>query len=391
MLMPATSDSAELTSAAQAFARMINRCGGIGGRQFDLHVVAETGDPNADCLDATTRFHPLVVASLAVAPAQRCIVQTQRTILVSDSDASNADLAASSGRLVATGSAEGTVRARLLDLVSSGRLGGRTVAIAAGKSPSDVQFLRTARGVLAASSIRLVGLPRASAVLVPMLDVTTVPQLVATARRPRHQPLDVYSFSGATDDALQQVDHVAGGHPAQLLNSANLFAFAGVADWSYRASLAPNAFSDMCNQAYASAAPKSPSSTTARPTDAPLSATYLHVADVCLLLRIVARGLFAAGVDVNQMKLATALHRLPYIDLAAPSGTPKPRPNQVVTEAVKRIEQVVVLTQVEASCPTSASSTRIGGSLCWVPVPGWDDGGRVVNVPLTSAVRAVSG
>ncbi len=118
-----------------------------------------------------------------------------------------------------------------------------------------------------------------------------------------------------------------------------------------------------------------------------MSDTYLHVADVCLLLRIVARGVFAAGLDANQMALATALHRLPYIDLAAPGGTPKPRPNQVVTEAVKRIEQVVVLTQVEASCPTSRSSTTIGGSLCWVPVSGWDDGGRVVNVPLTPGAR----
>ncbi len=158
MLVPATPSTVESTNAARTFATLINRCGGIGGRRFDLHVVVETGDPNADCLDAT-RFHPLVVASLVAAPAQRCIVQTQRTILVSDSDASNADLAASSGRLMATGSSEGTVQARLVDLVSSGRLGGRTVAVVAGSSPSDVQFLRVARAVLATSGIRLVERP----------------------------------------------------------------------------------------------------------------------------------------------------------------------------------------------------------------------------------------
>jgi hypothetical protein len=383
MLTPAAPDTSDLGGEAETFAALINRCGGVGGRRFDLHLVAGTDDPLADCLNATARFHPLVVVSLTASPAQQCIVRNERTPLVTDSAVSNADLAASSGRLVATASTEGTDEARLLDLVASGRLGGRSVAVVAGTTHSDNQFLTTARAVLLASRIRVVDLHRADTVLVPELDVAAVPLLDAvTAGRRRGQPLDVYGFSTATQGTLDRVDHFAVGTPTSL-HSTNLFAFAPESDRSYRASRAPNTFSDMCNQAYATAVAKAGSSpTTAVPTESPLSAAYLQIADVCLTMRIVARGMFAAGVDADATLLTGALHRLPYVDAAVPGGTPKPRPNQVVTEPVKRIEQVIVLSQVRTPCPSSASSGNGGGSSCWVPVSGWDDGGRVVNVPL---------
>jgi hypothetical protein len=172
------------------------------------------------------------------------------------------------------------------------------------------------------------------------------------------------------------------------LRAANLFAYTPVSDPMYRADHSPNTFTEMCNQAYASALPKrvSPTTTTGAP-GAPLSATYLQVADVCLALRIAARAAFAAGPAAGQPALVSALHRLPYLDDAAPGGTPKARPNQVVNEPVTRIAQVVVLSQEQSPCPASTStrtSTTVEGSSssCWAPASGWDDGGRVVNVPL---------
>ena len=103
-------------------------------------------------------------------------------------------------------------------------------------------------------------------------------------------------------------------------------------------------------------------------------------------MRIVARSLFNAGVDLNQQSLMTALHRLPYLDSTTPGGTPKPRPNQVINEQVTRIAQVVVLTQVQAPCTNStATTTTAVGSMCWAPTSGWDDGGHVVNVPLDAS------
>ena len=57
---------------------------------------------------------------------------------------------------------------------------------------------------------------------------------------------------------------------------------------------------------------------------------------------------------------------------------------------VSRIAQVVVLSQVQSPCSTSTSTTTstttVGGpsASCWAPASGWDDGGRVVNVPLVT-------
>jgi hypothetical protein len=389
MLVPPGADVSEVTTEAQTFADLIDRCGGVGGQRFDLRVVPEIGDPVVDCLDVTARLHPALVVSLAATPAQQCITRDQRTILVTESDASNADLGASSGRLAATGSAEGIERARLVDLVASGRLDGRAVAVTDGNDPGDAEFAQTARAVLAASKIRVVELGRASVVLEPVLDVATVPLLTAvTAAGRGRQPLDVYGFSPAADTDLVQLQQVSGADPVRMLRAANLFAYTPVSDPRYRADHSPNTFTEMCNQAYANALPKRVSSTTTTlAPNAPLSATYLQVADVCLALRIAARAAFAAGPDAGQPALVTALHRLPYLDDAAPGGTPKARPNQVVNEPVTRIAQVVVLSQVQSPCPASGStrtSTTVEGtsSSCWAPASGWDDGGRVVNVPL---------
>jgi hypothetical protein len=118
-----------------------------------------------------------------------------------------------------------------------------------------------------------------------------------------------------------------------------------------------------------------------------LSTSYLVTADVCLLLRTVARGMFAAGAEPDQRAVITALHRLPYVDQAAPAGTPKPRPNQVVNEPVRRIEQVVVLIQPSLTCPSATTTTAaVATDACWIPADGWDEGGRVVNVPLPATV-----
>jgi hypothetical protein len=389
LLVPQGADVTEVTTEAQTFADLIARCGGVGGQPFDLRVVPETGNPLVDCLNVTARLHPAMVASLAATPAQPCITRDQRTILVTESDASNADLGASSGRLAATGSTEGIERARLVDLVASGRLDGRAVAVTDGNDPGDAEFAQMARAVLAAGKIRVVELGRASVVLEPTLDMATIPFLTAaTAAGRGRRPLDVYGFSPAADDDLAQLQQVSGGDPVRMLRTANLFAYTSVSDPMYRADHSPNTFTEMCNQAYASALPKHLSSTTTTVApDAPLSATYLQVADVCLALRIAARAAFAAGPAAGQPALVTALHRLPYLDDAAPGGTPKARPNQVVNEPVTRIAQVVVLSQVQSPCPASTStrtSTTVQGSSssCWAPASGWDDGGRVVNVPL---------
>jgi hypothetical protein len=390
----ATSSPSNESADAETFARIVDECGGIGGRAFDVHVVRESGDPSTDCV-AALRVHPVIVVSAAIPAAASCIVHDKGTILVTGAEASNADLTGSGGRLIATGSSEGVDQARMLGLVESGRLDGAKVAVAAGDDAPADDFRRTALTALATRRIRTVPLAKADAVLVLTIDLGALPLLEASTAASPARPLDVYSFDTASASLPAALD----AQPvlsARQRRSVRLFAFSPVTDPMYEASQQPNAFSDMCNRAAADEIAKRDGTTTStsepRP---PLDPSYRATADACLLTRIVARALFAAGPTLDQRTVITALHRLPYIDEVAPGGTPKPRPNQVVNEPVRRIEQVVVLAEVQSACPSTSTTTTTTnasspGTVCWLPAPGWDDGGVVVNVPLTSALVSVS-
>jgi hypothetical protein len=395
-LVAPTAMAAE-TSPAEAFARLLDSCGGIGARRVDLHLVRESVDPHADCIAAVTKFHPVIVVSADASPAWSCIVHDEGTILLTGSEVSNADLTGAGGRLVAVGSSEGIEEARLLNLVDSGRLTGRKVAIVTGPDAAGALFRRAAQSALATKRIETVDLARADAVLTPTFTLSTASRLVTATAAARHgQPLDFYeadSASASLPSAFARLDHVSA---AKLLRAVNLYAFSSPSDPFYSAAQSPNTFSGMCNRAVAGVVTtRAGVTTTTRPPEPPLSPSYLATADACLLTRIVARGLFAAGPTLDQRAVITALHRLPYVDQVAPGGTPKPRPNQVVNEPVRRIEQVVVLTQLRSTCPatsdtTSTSTTAATVAGCWVPVSGWDDGGQVVNVPLAPTAFEVS-
>ncbi|MDQ1430370.1 MAG: Periplasmic binding protein [Actinomycetota bacterium] len=392
MLTPADSQPAA-GDEAETFAAMVNRCGGIGGRRLELHVLTETGDPGTDCLVATQQLHAVLVASWTASPAQYCVARDQRTLMVTGSDVANADLATTSGRLAATGSPEGVLWARLLAVIDNGQFDGKAVTIVSGNSPGDALFTQSAKRALAAAKIPVVALHRANVVLEPSLDPASIqPLLAGTAAARRGAPLEVYGFSPSAPTVFDELRQAAGTDLAKTLKTTRLFSFVPVDDPQYRMERSPSTFSEMCNQEYAAAVARVTSApTTTQASGAPLTPEYLRVADVCLAMRVVARSLFTAGVDVDQRSLMRALHRLPYIDGTAPGGTPKPRPNQVLNEPAKRIAQVVVLTQVQAPCTstpestTTPSSTDAVGTMCWAPASGWDEGGRVVNVPLPSS------
>ena len=107
MLTPGDSQPAA-GDEAETYAGLINRCGGIGGRRLELHVLTESGDPGVDCLVATQQLHVVVVVSWTTSPAQYCVARDGRTVMVAGSDLANADFSGTSGRLAATGSPEGS-------------------------------------------------------------------------------------------------------------------------------------------------------------------------------------------------------------------------------------------------------------------------------------------
>jgi hypothetical protein len=373
---------------AQAFASLVNACGGIGGRKLDFHVLTETADPTADCLAATQVLHALVVVSLAASPAESCIVDDQHTVLVTESDVSNAALATAQGRLAGTGSTEGVLQARILDVIDSGRLRGKHVAIVVGTGPADLEFRSLAGQLLRAAKIPTTTVDRADVLLTSALDV---PGLIALAQKQTtvpsaHQAVpQVYGFSDPSDLAIDQLRQVGGSAGAQAVQSVGVFSYTPIQDEEHRLGQSAGTFATVCNKAYATSFGGH-----VTPTDAPQpsppaasDAPYLGVARVCLAMRIVSRALFNAGIDVNQASLVKALYRLPYIDDVLPDETKIPRPNQIVNEPVHRVAQVLVLSQAEYPCQhPSWQEAGVDNRVCWAPVPGWDGGGRVVNAPL---------
>ena len=115
---------------AQVFGELIDKCGGINGRRLDFHVIVESADPHADCIQATDVLHAFIVVTWTSFAAESCITNDHHTILITTgSPQSNATLATTHGRLITTDSSEGALQARVLDLVGSGRLDDTKVGI----------------------------------------------------------------------------------------------------------------------------------------------------------------------------------------------------------------------------------------------------------------------
>ena len=386
VLDPGTGNDA-VSQEVEAFAGLINDCGGIGGRTLDVRVEPDSGNAIFNCLVATRQLHAFMVVAMAPSAAAPCIVHDQRTLLLTDTDTANTDLKGSGGLLVTTGSNEGITRARVEALIDGDRLDGRRVAVVPGSAPDSSEFMAVTTAVLRAHKIPIVAAERADT----LLEASFTPSSVtAPHAASKSRPYEIYDFSGHPDQTLDSL-RAGVGDLARALRTVSVYSFASVGDSQFRATRPPSGFSRMCTTEYQAALAKSTGvapTTTTEPTDTPPSVESQQVADVCLMMRIVARALFAAGIDLNQRAAVKALHRLPFIDSTAPGGIAKPRPNQVVNEPVRRVQQVVVLDKAEAPCTNDTiPSTTNAVPSCWGTAPNWEDGGRVVNVPLTTPAR----
>ena len=290
---------------------------------------------------------------------------------------------------MAGGSSEGVRRARLLGLVDRGQLDGRKPAIVTPPDPTGAEFRRASVAVLATRGMRPVALEDADTVLEPTVDLGALPSLESsTSAVNRKITLDVYGFDAASASIPDVLD-VQPTTTARQLHSVHLYAFSPVSDPSYRAREEPNTFSSMCNRAAADehAARGGTTTTTAEPQP-PLDPSYLSTANVCLLMRIATRGLFAAGPTLDQRALITrvapvAVHR-PDRARRHPEATAEP--DRERTSASDRAGR-----RARPGCSWRAHlRARPSTAACWRTAPGWDDGGVVVNVPLATSVIPVS-
>jgi hypothetical protein len=389
--------AADPADEAQAFGELIDKCGGINGRQLDLHVLVESADPQADCIQATEALHAFIVVTWTAFAAESCITNEHHTILITTgSPQSNATLANTHGRLITTDSNEGVLQARVLDLIGSGRLDDTKVGILLSADFPNVGDLDARlKELLEAGHARVVFNDDAApdtagddaldlAGVIERFQRSGAKALITVGIGPAmlealqngNNLIPIYDLSGIGESGIDQLRETSGTTVAKFVNDTGVYTWTAVTEQDFRVGQAPGSLTAMCNRSYV---------IYRRPAAAgkDLPAPSPSVARICLALRIAARALWSAGPNPTQRSTIRALHALPYIEDIAGEGSPKPRPNQVINEPVTQVQRVVVLDKAEYPCrhpalPKDPASYRI----CLVPVQGWDDGGHAVNGPL---------
>jgi hypothetical protein len=360
----------------------------------DVDVVPQTADAQADCRRVAA-IHAFVAVAWMKFPGAPCVADELRTVMIATGDrVANATLERTQGRLAVASSTDGVLPARVLDLVQSGRLDHKRVAVVATPGgEADAEHVR--RLLATADPQRRISLV-ASAATPPNAPYDVViatafdPSLAALAHAGAH-PVAAYFLGNGYDGALDGMRTTAGPAVAQSVAASGVYAWIGPDLAAYRSNDEPTMFATMCNRSLTArrgiAAAASSTTTTTLSRTLP-DGPFQRVADVCLAWRVTARALYNAGPEPTQRSLVRALYRLPFVD--NPVGGPNARPDQVITEPLARAGLPVYLAQAEYPCvhptpPRIVTDAR----MCWVPAPGWEHG-HAVNAPTEPTTPATS-
>ena len=125
----------------KTFAEMINQCGGINGRQIDLNVIQAQGagdqattlaNAQADCIKATEDYKAFIVITWAAFAAPPCITDDHKTLLLSGTRHAGGvpeDRARAATSCSGRRTRSRSTRRPMLDLIKSGKLKGKKVAV----------------------------------------------------------------------------------------------------------------------------------------------------------------------------------------------------------------------------------------------------------------------
>jgi hypothetical protein len=384
---------------ASHLAELANSCGGIQGRRLALHPVVTSGDPVADCASLVTTGASVVAVSAPVV-LDDCVRANPGLVMIAPSAAApNEVLATTHGRLFVGDSTEGALDARIEDLVDHADLGSKPFAVVTGSSDQSQAFAASLARVLTAHGLHpALDLPPDALDAVRQLRRARVGTVLTDAVYPdlvrglaaRADPPTTFVMSGSPpkpSGPKTMFDAPAGGSGGGT---------PGVQSWmdpraaATTAGLAPSKLPERCAQ-WATLAVGRARATTVPPTTVVPAGSDETLTAACLATRLLARGLFMAGPNPTERDVVRAFHNLPNTDRTGPDGQPAARPNQLVNEPVRRVQTVVVRTQLTTSCPAPGSTTTSPSSTaqwCWVPVNGYGDGGRAVDTDLTTSTLA---
>jgi len=406
LLLPPT-DSSSATATATHFARLVNACGGIQGRRLALHPVVATGDPATDC-SAVLATGAAVVVATGNPMLDACVQSNPGLVVVApEAAAANDLLATTHGRLFVGDSTEGRIDAEVEDLVAHAGLASSRFAVVTAPGDAATSFrsalsaaltarglrptldlqpdLQSADGSVRRDLARRLQDGRITAVLTDPLAPELAP-LVAEVPKP---PTVYAMTSPESPSNAPRVAFDAATTPAVRVESWTAPRAAAAVE-----GLGPSALTKHCAEWAATPVPGTHGTTTTSTTTTTTAPGAAPSASVCLAMRLLARGLFLAGPNPTQRDVVRAFHNLPDTDRIGPDGEPAARPNQLVNEPVRRAAAVVVRAALTTPCPASGntsttSTTALGGTAlsCWIPLSGYDDGGRAVDTMLTSAAQ----
>lgn len=330
----------------EVFIDYINEeCGGIRGRMLDLGY-AETNligadveaDSNAACL-AMTEDHKSVVVMNSTGfqgTANLCLVEEQETIFISIQGMPEEFMERSNDRLVTLPpTLEESLRFMTIDLLERGELEGLTLGVAAPNTPGQLEAveeglvdpLREAGFDIVfdvidcgGGTICVGGVPESVANMVNagvngffnVLNVVSAPVYIAEMANQGFQPGEVRFFAS---DFNSQASEIVSGQITNNVDAGNLYNGATIIDsratGEYRyPDYEPQAFVAVCNQLYGERSPSGASHDWRTLGDS----AYGMVANVCAMVRIMARALYDAGDNPTVADVHEALANLGSVD-----------------------------------------------------------------------------
>jgi ABC-type branched-subunit amino acid transport system substrate-binding protein len=334
----------------QVFTDQINACGGIRGRKVVLqNEEYDPTDPSsrdAACIAATEDDKAFVVvnANTLTGTGPFCVAGDHKTPLVYVGGATDAQYKATKGRLASYGpSADGQVRILAEDLIQSGALKGKKVAIASTDLPDQVDVVQQALvAPLKRAGIKVVTydvlpcqgnivctqpIPQSVMkvagtkpdVMIPVMTATTLPVYVNEMQK-AGMKASIYetSYNALGTDLVQsKVLQVGGPDLAKYYDGATLVSATVAGDWRLPG-FSPPPIGTMCNDVYSK-------NTKTGDSFQPNTDGYTKwgmVGLACTNMRMVARALYAAGPELTQQSFVDALRKLPADPIGGIGGAP---------------------------------------------------------------------
>ena len=407
----------------KVFAKMVNDCGGINGRDIKLTVVQQKGgaadqattvaNAQAACIQATEDNKPFIVLSwTGMFAAPQCITDEHKTLMLSGIATTNEFLRTAQGRHILMGNTNEVAQyqAPMLDLIQSGKFSGKKVAVlyptfTSGQDliKANVIDLLKSKGVNVVYSDPLTPDPSGDIssqypLLVQRLKQEGVNVLVtgsaggntfrfsALTKELRNQGMEkavtIYDLDAQFDAVIDLSRIVGGVDGAKLINDMNIYSYSPAGQQDWRTGATEGDLVTLCNKEYA-ANTSIPQANLPQPAPPAFARDpYATVAGICVIYRTLGRALYNAGPNLTQEAAIKAFEALPYTDSTAAKGSPAPRATQIINHPPTKVEYTQVLVKPEYPCahpslPPNPANYRI----CLIPQPGYK-GGKVVNGPF---------